>query len=107
MNGISDYQSMKLVLGDVFGLSRDGFHIIIAFLVFLAAARMFRIRLTGWHALIAPVVLALGLEAKDLYDSVSYGFSIYPLGNLHDVLTSVFLPLLTVLYARLWEHRPD
>ena len=107
MNGISDYQSMKLVLGDVFGLSRDGFHIIIAFIVFLSVARIFRIRLTSWNALLAPLILALVLEAKDLYDSVSYGFPIYPSGNLHDILISAFLPLLTVLYLRRWGDGAD
>jgi hypothetical protein len=102
---MSDYQSMKLLLGDVFGLSRDGFHIIITFVAFLAVARLFRIRLERGAALIAPLALAVGLEVKDLYDSVTFGFPIYPLGNLHDVLVSVLLPLLTVVYLRFFAPR--
>jgi hypothetical protein len=102
---MSDYQSIKLVLGDVFGISRDGFHIFLAFGVYLVAARLFRFRLSDLRSLVAPLLFAVLLEVKDLHDSTTFGFSINLFWNLHDIVVSMALPLVTSLYLRIGEGK--
>ena len=97
---MSPYQSIKLSLTGTVGLSRDGFHIVLGFLVFLAVSGLFRIKLSSLRSLIAPLLFALALEAMDSRDTLALGRSIDFVDSLHDIFFTVLLPLSTVLYLR-------
>ena len=97
---MSPYQSIKLSLTGTFGLSRDGFHIVLGFLVFLGVSLLLKIKPSSFRALIAPLVFALLLEALDSRDTLVLGRPIDYLDSLHDIFFTVLLPLSTVLYLR-------
>ena len=97
---MSSYQSLKLVLVEIFNIPREGFHFILGFLVFLAGAYLFKIKLSSYKTLIIPSIFAFILELLDLRDALAYGFSFNALNSFTDILTTMSLPTLTVLYMR-------
>jgi len=99
------YQSLKLVLSDVTGLSRDGFHIILGFVVFILIIYLLKIKLSSWKALIAPLLFALVLETLDTRDALAFGFRVDIVDSLRDIIITTALPLLTILYARFGKAR--
>lgn len=106
-SGMSEYQSLKLLLVDLLGISKDGFHIIIGFLVFLIFSYIFKIKLSSYKALIAPFFFAFLLEAKDFYDSVAFGFLIDVPDAVHDIIITMLLLVLVVLYLKFSKERVD
>ena len=99
---MSSYQSFKLFLVEAFHISKDGFHIILGFLVFLFGSYIFKIKLSSYKALIVPLVFALILETKDIFDSVSLGLFPDLYDSFRDIIITFLLPLLTVMYNRYW-----
>jgi uncharacterized membrane protein YczE len=102
---ISPYQSFKLSLTGTFGLSRDGFHIVLGFLVFLLFSALFKIKLSSLRALVAPLVFALILEAVDVRDTLSLGRTVDYVDGAHDIFFSMILPFAAVVYLRYLDAR--
>lgn len=105
MKEISGYQTFKLYLTELLGVSRDGFHVLLGFLVFLLVAGVFKLRLSSPKTLIAPLLFVVVLEVFDTRDALVYGFPVDILDSIHDMLIGMLLPVLTVLYARSAERR--
>jgi len=103
---ISGYQAFKLFLTELLGISRDGFHIVLTYFIFLLIGMLFKWRLSSWKMLIAPTLFALILEIADTRDAVTYGFGIDYLDSIHDFIVGMLLPFLTVVYARTQEKTP-
>jgi len=101
---ISGYQALKLFLTGLLGVSRDGFHVILTFLIFLLVGMLFKWRLSSPKMLIAPLLFAVGLEVLDTRDAVVYGFPVDIMDSIHDLILGMLLPTLVVLYARSSEH---
>ena len=97
---MAPYQNFKLFLVDTLGLAKDGFHIVLGFLILLVFARLFSLRLGSWKVLIAPVVFALLLEVLDVRDALRYSYPINWINSLHDIVVTVLLPFLLVIYSR-------
>lgn len=97
---MSSYQSLKLTLVEIFNIPKEGFHFVLGFLVFLIGAYIFKIKLTSYKSLIAPLVLAIVLELLDLRDVLAYEYSLDILDSLTDILITMSAPTFTVLYMR-------
>ncbi|MEK7519811.1 MAG: hypothetical protein AAB581_01010 [Patescibacteria group bacterium] len=97
---MAEYQLFKLDMVDLFDVSRDGFHIILGFAVFLLVCYLFKIRLTSWKALIAPLIFSVLLETLDARDSLAFGRAIDYWDSLHDTIITTLLPALTVVYMK-------
>lgn len=97
---MSLYQSLKIFLLDHISLSKDGFHIFLGFGIYLMVSSLLKIKLSSYKSLAAPVVLGILLEAIDIRDTLVYGERLVLLGNLKDIVTTSFLPLLTTVYLR-------
>lgn len=100
---ISGYQAFKLFLTELLGVSRDGFHILLTFFVFLLVGMLFKWRLSSPKMLIAPFLFALLLEVLDTRDAIVYGFRVDVLDSVHDIILGMLLPTFVWLYARTHE----
>jgi len=105
MTDIPPYQELKLVLTDLLNISRDGFHILLGFFVFLLFAALFRLPLSSWKALVAPLLFGIVLEFVDVRDSLAVGIAINWLDSLHDLIISLLLPLCVICYLRIISLR--
>lgn len=97
---MSYYQTLKIFLLENIDLSRDGFHIFLGFSAYLIVCSLFRLKLTSFKSLIAPITMAIILELIDIRDMLASGIHLVLLGNLKDVVTTSLLPLLTTIYLR-------
>ena len=98
------YQALKLFLTGLLGVSRDGFHILLTFFIFLLIGMLFKWRLSNPKILIAPLIFALFLEILDTRDAVTYGFKVDILDSAHDIVLGMLLPVLVFIYARSHEN---
>ena len=96
----SAFQSAKLGLMGLLGLSRDALHVHIGLAVMLLVAVLFRLPLRDWRPLAAAVLAALAGELWDLVDHLGVGRSPDWGGNGHDVANTLFWPVLLFLLAR-------
>lgn len=98
------YQLFKLYLVDLFNLSKDGFHIILGFLVFIFISYLSKTKLSSLKSLVAPIIFAIILEILDAKDALS--IKIFPdlLDSTHDIFLVIILPALTVIYLRLTKN---
>ncbi len=95
------FQEMKLLLLDAVPLSRDGFHIYIGVLSYLAACLVFRRSLSSPWMLLTPLVLALLFEGVDLMaDIETFGYFRWH-ASLKDILNTILPPLLIWGAARI------
>ena len=97
---MSLYQQFKLNLVDFFGLSKDGFHIILGFVIFLGFAGLLKIKLSSWKALIAPLVFAIILEVLDIRDALLFNEGIDVSGAIIDATITISLPLVLIVYLK-------
>lgn len=97
---MSFYQTLKLILIEIFELSRDGFHVILGFVVFLIFAKLFRISLTSWKALLPTLIFSLLLEIVDFRDSAVFNMRYDFIDSLHDIFITNLLPVIMVSYLR-------
>jgi|ETN02SMinimDraft_2_1059926.scaffolds.fasta_scaffold263027_1 hypothetical protein len=105
---MSFYQTLKLILVDIFELSKDGFHIILGYFVFLLFARIFKIKLSSWKALFPTIIFSLLLEIVDFRDSIVFQMRYDFFDSIHDIMITNILPLITLLYLRFQENiRPN
>jgi hypothetical protein len=96
MNTETAFQELKLILLSIIPISRDAFHIYIGFFVFVGCILIYKGKLK-WKCLIPVFIIAIGIEVLDLKDDYYYyGFPRWS-SSLHDVLNTVFIPL--VLYG--------
>lgn len=97
---MSPFQSAKLELIGLLGLSRDALHIHVGLAAMLGVAALFRLSLMDWRPLAAAVLAALAGELWDLVDHLGAGRSPDWGGNWHDIANTLFWPILLFLVAR-------
>lgn len=97
---LSTFQSFKQELQSIVGLSKDALHIYFGLTVFLVAAAIVRKGLRSWAPLLAALAVAAIGEMLDARDNFrTYGQ--WRVGaSVHDVLNTLFWPLVLSLLAR-------
>lgn len=97
---MSPFQSAKLWLIDLLGLSRDALHIYVGLTVFLGVALIFRLPLRDWRPLAAVFLVAIAGEVWDLIDRLRPGDAPFWASNWHDLWNTMFWPLVLFALAR-------
>jgi len=97
---ISYYQSLKLILVDIFSIPKEGFHLLLGPVVFLAAAYLLKVKISSYKALIAPFALGVFLEILDTRDAIVYGYELNIVNSLLDIALTMSLPTAAVLYMK-------
>ena len=96
----STFQAIKLAIVSVIGLSKDALHIYVGLTVYLLATLALRHRArTLWPVLLVFLIACMG-EVVDMRDDIrSLGYWRWP-ASLHDVVNTVFWPLVLFAFAR-------
>ncbi len=94
------FQSGKLWLQDLVGLSKDAMHIYVGLTVFLLAALVLRRPLRDWRPLAAVMLVALAGEIWDLVEWTNRGKEARWPNHWHDLWNTVFWPLVLFALAR-------
>lgn len=106
---MSSYQAIKAALVDFFHLPREGFHIVLGFFFYFCSNYFFRTRFNSYRSLIFPLCFAIGLELIDSFDNVFFGvyrgFRELFFDSLGDVLLTLLLPFVSVVYFRYLHKR--
>jgi cell shape-determining protein MreD len=97
---MSTFQSIKLYLIDLVGLSRDALHVYVGLAVFLVAAILMRRPMSDWRPLAAVFLVAIAGETWDLIERLAPGQAPFWAGNWHDLWNTMFWPLALFLLAR-------
>ena len=97
---MAPYQSFKLFLVDLIGLSKTGFHFVLGFLVYLVLAKAFNLKFSSAKTLIAPLVFALILEMMDFRDAIAYGHQPNLPDSVYDIIVTLSLPVAFWVVAR-------
>jgi cell shape-determining protein MreD len=97
---VGDFQSVKLMLLDLFGLGKDALHIYVGMTVFLATALVFRLPLRDWRPLAAVFLAAVAGEILDLFESLAPNERPSWRANWHDIWNTMFWPTLLCLLSR-------
>lgn len=96
----SAFQSFKLAVVDVVGLSKDALHIHVGLLVFFLAALVFRRSIRSLVPVTVVLALALAGEALDARDDVA-SLGHWRIGaSVHDILNTMFWPCMLSALAR-------
>jgi hypothetical protein len=91
---------MKLWLVEFTGLAKDALHIHVALLLFFGSALLFRWRLSDPRLWLIVLAAALAGEAWDIHDTVSFGGTLDPSANWHDIWNTLLWPTVIGLLAR-------
>ena len=102
---MSDYQSLKVLLVDLFGISKDSFHIILGFLTFLLFSYLMKLKPSSFKLLLIPLIFAFILEFIDFRDEIALNLPLDVNDALHDVFFTMLLPTITVVYFRIAHFR--
>jgi hypothetical protein len=97
---VTSFQTIKLIVISVTGLSRDALHIYTGLISMFLAALILRRPLRSIVPLVMVVLVALLGETVDMYDDIAFrGYWRWNAG-LHDFLNTLFWPTLIFLLAR-------
>ena len=97
---VADFQNLKLDIVSFVGLSKDALHVYVGLIVFLATAAAARQGLRSRLPLVAVLVVALLGEALDIRDGLARHGEWRLGGSVHDVLNTLFWPVVLWLLAR-------
>jgi|SRR5688572_1256993 len=97
---ISAFQSVKLVVGAMFTLSKDALHIHVGLLVFIAVTYLTRKRYRAAIPLLAVLALAFLGEILDARDNFASLGRWRWRASLHDVMNTMFWPIVLSLLIR-------
>jgi hypothetical protein len=96
----SAFQSLKLALVDLSGLSKDALHIYVGLAVFLLVAIALRKPLRSPVPWLAVLLLAVLGESLDSRDDISHYGAWRVLVSVHDIANTLFWPTVLLLLAR-------
>ncbi len=96
------YQSLKPVLLNLFGISKDAAHISVGLLSFFLWLTLFRQRVDSFKSVLPVVALALLMEFLDFQDMFEAHRPFLWHASLHDLLVTTFWPLVIVVVFKLW-----
>jgi hypothetical protein len=98
---MGEYQDLKIVLMQLFGLGKDALHIYVGLAVFLLTAILFRLPLRDWRPLAAVFLAAVAGELVDLFEwsNRATGALVWR-NHWHDVWNTMFWPTVLFLLSR-------
>jgi len=94
-----------LTLLELSGLSRQIFHTVGGLVIFYLAVKIFKIDLSSPRALVAPFVFGIFLEILDWRDAYVFGGPISFLDTVGDILLTVALPIIFLVFFRFKEYK--
>jgi hypothetical protein len=97
---VTSFQTIKLIVISVTGLSRDALHIYTGLITMFLAALILRRPLRSIVPLIMVVLVAMLGETVDMYDDIAFRGYWRLNASLHDFLNTLFWPVLIFLLAR-------
>lgn len=100
----AQYQQFKLIIFEIFSLSRDAIHIHVGFAALILALLLTRKKLHQWSILLPTFILSVLMEALDIWDELNTIGHVLIAASLHDLLNTNFIPFILVLWARR-EHK--
>ena len=96
----SNFQEFKIYIDHLIDFKRDALHIYAGLLVFFCVAFLDKRQLKSIWALFAVVLTAIGAELLDARDDlINYGYWRFD-ASLHDILNTIFWPLVLWLIAK-------
>lgn len=95
------YQNIKLHFLSLVHLSKDAVHIYIGLIVFFIYVLIFKKSLSSFKSLVPVLIIAVTMEAFDLWDNFhSLGHYRWA-ASLHDIINTLFWPFILVLFVKL------
>ena len=101
----SFYQSIKQTVLTISGLSKDAIHLYVGMAVFSVWVVLFKKAIRSFKSLLPVIAVALLMESIDIWDNFHTIGKLRLLASLHDILNTVFWPLMMVLLFKLIERR--
>jgi hypothetical protein len=100
----SSFQWVKLQVVDILGLSKDAIHIHIGMSVFIFAVLVFGKGQIIFRCLLPVFIVALGMEAMDLYDDYNSVGHFRWSNSFHDLVNTSLWPLIIVVLVSLMNR---
>lgn len=99
---MAPYQLFKLELVSAVGLSKDAFHILLGFGIFLILLFLSKSKNPSWKLIIPSLIFGIILEILDFRDAINYGFKPDLIDSLKDIIKTISCPTLVIatLYLR-------
>jgi hypothetical protein len=97
----SIYQNIKLHFLSLIHLSKDAVHIYIGLTVFLIFVVIFKKSLSSLKSLVPVLIIAVVMEAFDLWDDFHSLGQCRWLASLHDIKNTLFWPFILVILVKL------
>jgi hypothetical protein len=97
----SPFQSVKLIVGAMFSLSKDALHIYVGLFVFLTVSYLVRKRYHAAWALLAVFLVACLGEIFDARDNFASLGRWRWRASLHDIMNTMFWPIVLSVLIRL------
>lgn len=107
---MSTYQNAKAAIITILELSHDAIHVHLGLIVFFAAVVLWKKGSIEARCLIPVVIAASLMEAFDLGDDYTYLHYFRQTAlesSIHDLLNTLFWPVVIVILARLGQWKND
>lgn len=102
---MSPYQSIKPVLVELLGLSRDAIHMHVGFACFIATLLITKRSVTSFKVLVPGIILSVLMELMDIRDDYNLGRGPNIPAMIHDLINTNFVPVVICLMARMKRLR--
>ena len=103
---MSPYQSLKPIVMEVFGLTRDAIHIYVGFFAFMATLILWKNNNSRSKALIPGFLLSLMMEMMDIHDDPRPNLNYQLLLScFHDLVNTNFIPVFLVLFFKNFKRK--
>lgn len=94
------FHQTKDVIVELTDLSKDALHLHVSVLIFLGGCVVFGWRASTWKPWLLVLAFALLGELWDIQYSIADDDPLKPVGNLKDIINTMFVPSLLMLLAR-------
>jgi hypothetical protein len=101
----SFYQSIKQIVLTISGLSKDAIHIYVGMTVFSAWVIVFKKTAYSLKSVLPVIAVALLMESIDIWDNFHTTGKLRLPASLHDILNTVFWPLMMVFLFKFIRKR--
>ncbi|HXH31790.1 MAG TPA: hypothetical protein VNJ01_13335 [Bacteriovoracaceae bacterium] len=106
----SFYQSLKPIVMDILGLSKDAIHIYIGTVAFLITFLLFKKKSPCFILLVPGILISIFLEGLDLWDDYRFSVRSDISSNIHDILNTNLIAVMVLTVLRMagnQRHPPN
>lgn len=97
---MSFYQSLKPVILELLGLTRDAVHIHVGFFCLVLVLLFTQKKANSWFVLLPGFLVSLMMEFMDLWDDYHARHVLNFMASLHDLINTNLIPVVIVLLVR-------